>query len=285
MKRISVTAKIKSLLPSCAEKEQAIAQFILHHVRETSYMTIHELADKLGVADSTIFKFAQKMGYKGFRDFRNDLLTEAYDPEVSVHEHITTRDSLATIAATIFHSSVTSLHNTLALLNEDNLKRALNLINNAHTLTFFGCGGSNIVAADAYHKFLRSPLHCQNAIDEHIQIMQASLLTAQDVAIIISHSGLSRTTLQIAEILRENRVPIIFITSYLNTPITRFADVVFISASEETGYRSESLTSRVAQLVILDTLFCAVMFKSDDKNVAQTLHNIRSAINRTKIEE
>ena len=163
MKRISVTAKIKSLLPSCAEKEQAIAQFILQHVRETSYMTIHELADKLGVADSTIFKFAQKMGYKGFRDFRNDLLTEAYDPEVSVHEHITTRDSLATIAATIFHSSVTSLHNTLALLNEDNLKRALNLINNARTLTFFGCGGSNIVAADAYHKFLRSPLHCQNA--------------------------------------------------------------------------------------------------------------------------
>lgn len=42
-----------------------------------------------------------------------------------------------------------------------------------------------------------------------------------------------------------NHVPIIFITSYLSTPITRFADVVFISASEEIGYRGESLASRI----------------------------------------
>lgn len=284
MKSNSVRTKIKSLKPSFSETENTIAQFILDNAHDVSYMTISELAQNLGIANSTVFKFTRKLGYKGFRDFRNDLLTEEYDPQVSVHEHINPDDTINAIAEKIFSSSINSLQNTLSFLKQEDLVKALAIICNARRLSFFGCGGSNIVAYDAYHKFLRSPILCQYAVDEHIQIMQASLSTPDDAAIVVSHSGLSKTIIQIANILREKSVPLIFITSYLNTPITKFADVTLISTSEETGYRTESLSSRIAQLVILDTLFCAYMFTSDSKAVSKTLHEIRNAINQVKLD-
>lgn len=282
MKRSVLKAKIKSMSPAFSDTEKRIAEFITTHMHKSSFMTIHELSEKLGVADSTIFKFTRKLGYRGFRDFRNDLLSDQYDPQISVHENITSHDSLETIASKIFSSTVSSLDDTVKLLKEEDLERAVGIIQRANTLSFFGCGGSNIVAFDAYHKFLRSPVRCQYAADEHIQMIQASLLTDKDAAIVVSHSGLSRTTIQIADVLRENHVPIIFLSSYLNTYITKIANVTLISSSEETGYRAESLSSRIAQLVILDTLFCALMFRSDEARVV--LHKVRSAVSKTKIE-
>ena len=69
-------------------------------------MTISEIASESGFADSTIFQFTRKLGYKGFRDFRNDLLTEEFDPEISIHENIKQGDDFQKIGQKIFDSSI-----------------------------------------------------------------------------------------------------------------------------------------------------------------------------------
>ena len=130
---------------------------------------------------------------------------------------------------------------------------------------------------------MRSPIPCQHGIDFHIQLMQASLLSENDCALITTHTGLTKETLQIAETAKANHAKIIAITSYPLSPLAKIADVVFISVAEETGYRSESLSSRIAQLAIIDSLFTIVMFQ-DEKAAKKTLHRIRSAINETKEE-
>lgn len=283
MHKQSIKLKIKSLYRDLSKKETAIADFILHDPKTVSRMTISEIATALGFADSTVFQFTRKLGYKGFRDFRNDLLSEEFDPEISIHENIKQGDDRLSMAQKVFDSSIQSLQNTRSLLDGALLEKAADIILNSSRLSFFGVGGSNVVAYDAYHKFLRSPIQCQHGIDFHIQLMQASLMTKDDCAIITTHTGLTKETLQIAETAKNNKAKLIAITSYPLSPLAKISDVVFISVSEETGYRSESLSSRIAQLAIIDSLFTIVMFHNE-KAAIQSLHRIRSVINATKEE-
>lgn len=282
MNKPPVTLQIKSMYRDFSKKESLIADFILKNPKNVSRMTISEIASEVGLAGSTVFQFTRKLGYKGFRDFRNDLLTEEFDPSISVHENVSPDDDSLSIARKVFSSSTQSLQDTLALLDKRDLDRACDVIVNAETLTFYGIGGSNIVAFDAYHKFLRSPIRCQYATDLHVQIMQASLMTERDCAIIITHTGLTKDTIKLAHMVKQTGAKIVLITSYPSSDLAKLADVTLVSVSEETGYRSESLASRIAQLAIIDTLFTMAMFKAD--NVAGTLHRIREAINSTKQE-
>lgn len=283
MQKQTIRIKIKAIYRDLSKKEKSIADYILNNPKKVSRSTINEIANELNIADSTFFQFTRKLGYNGFRDFRNDLLTEEFDAEISIHENITKDDDALLMAKKVFDSSIQALRDTKNLLNLDLLQKAANLILDSQTLSFFGIGGSGVVAFDAYHKFLRSPLRCQHAEDYHIQLMQSSLMTENDCAFLISHTGLTKEALHIAEVVKQNHAKLIVITSYPLSPLAKMADVVFISSSEETGYRSESLSSRISQLGITDALFVIVMFHNEQKT-SQSLHRVRSVIYPTKDE-
>lgn len=281
MRKESIKIKIKTNKKNLTKKEIIIADFIISNPKEVSKMTINEIASHLGFADSTIFQFTRKLGYKSFRDFRNDLLFEEYDPEISVHENIKPTDTCIEMTKKVFESSIKSLNDTICLLTDEALKKASEILLSSDSISFFGVGGSNIVSFDAYHKFLRSPLKVEYAMDYHIQLMQASLLTEKDCAVIISHTGLTKETIKIAKTAKKNKARIVAITSYPSPALKKVADVILTSVSEETGYRSESLSSRISQLAIIDSLFIITMF-NDENQSNKTLYKIRNIINTTK---
>lgn len=282
MPQRTVLAKIKSTLPTLAPKEEALARYILQEPRKASRSTISELATHVGMSEASVTKFTKKLGYKGFRSFRTDLLAEESDPSAPMRSKIKPEDDAITIARGVFASSMRSLSDTLEMIDPQDLARAIDMLLHAHSISFFGCGGSNIVAFDAYHKFLRSPIPCQHTIDQDVQLMHAALLGKKDVAVVFTHSGISTRAIDIAHIAKMSGAKIIAITSFTGQPISREADITFISASEESGFRSESLSTRVAQLAIIDTLFAAVMFQK--KGVSTTLAKLHKAIDLTKMD-
>ena len=269
----AVLLKIKSLMPNLSTKEQKIGRFILDDPRAASRMTISEMSSTLDIADSTVFKFTRSLGYNGFRDFRNNLLSEEFDPEISIHENVRPDDSSLDIAKKVFHSSATSLSDTLAMIREEDLEKALQFLTSARIVSFYGCGESAVVALDAYQKFLRSPINCHFIMDSHMQLMHASLTQPDDCAFVVTHTGVTKEMLTVAG-------KVIVITSYPNAKISEYADVTFVSTSEETGYRSESLSSRYPQLAIIDSLYTTLMFRNP--NASESLSRIRTIISTTK---
>ncbi len=75
---------------------------------------------------------------------------------ISIHENIQKTDTELTMAQKVFESSISTLNDTKKLLQQKDLKKRLLLSMNLNVSIFFGVGGSEIVATDAYHKFLRS---------------------------------------------------------------------------------------------------------------------------------
>ncbi|MDT2524528.1 MurR/RpiR family transcriptional regulator [Enterococcus raffinosus] len=274
--------QIKSMYNDFSPKEQAIADYILENPSKVSHSSISDLAAELGIADSTFFQFTKKLGFNGFKDFKMALLKQENDlTAITIHENVQKDDSELVMAQKVFDSNMTTLIDTKKLLKEQDLKRAVKMISDSRRLYFFGVGGSEIVATDAYHKFLRSPIPVGHSTDYHLQLMEASLLTEEDCALFISHSGKSKETIHIAEAAKKNGAKIIVMTSQAHSPLAKLGDVVFISISEEIEFRSEALASRIAQLSIIDSLYVILMFHNRE-NAQNTITKVRTVIQSLK---
>lgn len=278
---ISIRLKIKTIYSDLSPKEKVIADYVLENPDIVSHSSISDLSNHLDIADSTFFQFTKKLGFNGFKDFKLEILKQSDDTSTLIHEKIHSKDSKLIMAQKVFDSSLASLNGTQKLLKEEDLVHATEIVNHSKRLIFFGVGGSEIVAADAYHKFLRSPIAVTHSSDYHVQLMEASLLTSDDCALIISHTGKSKETIELATVAKKTGAKIIVLTSQINSPLAKLGDVVFISISEETEFRSEALSSRIAQLAILDSLFVILMFDHRTK-ATESISKVRRTISKTK---
>ncbi len=277
----SIKLKIKSIYRDLSKTEKLIADYIMDHPEQTARSTINQIANTLNIADSTFFQFTRTLGYHGFKDFKLALLMEEHDPTVSIHEQIIKSDSELTMAQKVFDSTNQSILDTKKLLDATSLKKAVKFLTQANLVTFFGIAGSGYVAGDAFHKFLRSPLHVQHNMDYHVQLMMASLQSKDDCAVLISHTGLTKEAIEIAKITKERGAKLIILTSYPKSPLAKMGDVVFISTAEETDYRSEALSSRISQITIIDALLVIVMFQNEDQS-NEALNKVRVVIKKSK---
>lgn len=278
----SCLGSIQSYYPRFSEKEKKIADYILENPDEIIHLTINEIAEDLNVAEATVFRFCKRIGFKGYQAMKIALASEVINTVHQIHEEITMQDSERTVAEKVFKSNIRTLENTLQMLDSQSLEKAVKLILHANKVEFYGTGGSALIAMDAYHKFLRTGINTFAFPDSHFQLMSASLLTKGDTAVIISHSGSNRDTLNILAVARENGANTIAITSFPKSPIAQNADVALFTSSAEIQYRSEALASRIAQLSLIDALYVNTMILNQDK-ANPSLEKVRRAIARTKM--
>ncbi|MEJ6529484.1 MurR/RpiR family transcriptional regulator [Exiguobacterium sp. USCH10] len=282
METMNGTARIRGAYSTLSKKEQRIADYILKQPEQIIHHTINQVADDLDVAESTVFRFCQRVGFKGYQALKIALASDVVAPLQDIHEDITETDTALEIAEKIFSTNGKTIESTRQILEGDSLEKTVELFLGARRIEFFGSGGSAVVALDAYHKFVRSGLQVSAMLESHMQLMSASQLTTADVAVVISHSGASKETLDIAKLLKEKGVPTIAITNYAKSPLSKIADVSLYTVSQETAFRSEALASRIAELSLIDALFTAVMMRRGEAGRA-SLQQMREAISSRRI--
>jgi DNA-binding MurR/RpiR family transcriptional regulator len=278
----SCLGNIRSYYPRLSEKEKKIASYILEHPDKIIHSTINEVAEDLAVADATVFRFCKRIGFKGYQAMKIALASEVITPIKQIHEQITEGDDEKVISEKVFNSNIRTLENTLQILDQHAMQKAVELIYQANRVEFYGTGGSMVIAMDAYHKFIRTGVKAFAFIDSHFQLMSASQLTKNDLAVIISHSGTNKDTINILQMAKKNGAKSIGITSFPKSPIAQNVDVALFTSSDETEYRSEALASRIAQLSLIDALYVNLMIKNKEK-AKESLEKVRDAISETRI--
>ncbi|MGD2103837.1 MAG: hypothetical protein PVJ55_01830, partial [Anaerolineae bacterium] len=69
MFRERIQEKYDDLTPSFRK----LADFMLQNQLDAAFMTATELADRLGVDAATVVRFAQELGYTGFRELSKEI--------------------------------------------------------------------------------------------------------------------------------------------------------------------------------------------------------------------
>ena len=255
----AVAEQIRAALGSLAPSEARVGQVLLERGAAVIRVSVSEVATAAGTGIGTVVRACQSLGFKGFQDAKIALaqdLAPLGEPSV---EHVNADDLPAQVLAKLASSSAEALRRAPASVDADELLRAVEMIRDAPRVLLLGVGTSDPLARDAAYRLLTIGVPAEAPGDVHTQHVRARLLRPREVAIAISHTGSTRETVDAVRAARESGASIVAVTSFSTTPLTELADVALVAGGRETRYRVEAMTSRLAHLLVLDTLFVSLV--------------------------
>lgn len=276
----SVMHKIRSCYDDMGRSEKRIADYMLNNTQNLISLSISELAQSCGSGDATVVRFARRLGFSGYQELKLSLAAEINSTS-AIDNTILKTDTCYEIFIKRINDISTSLKNTESVLDNAQLENAANSIMNAKRVVIFGLGNSAAVAMDAAHKFLRLGIDAQAVCDNHMQAIVASHLDENTVTIGISHSGSSRDIVEAMQLAKNKKSKTICITNYGNSPVLQYSDIRLFTQSEETKRSILAMSSKIAQLAILDAIYTYIVINKDQQSL-DAIYNTESALKNKK---
>lgn len=258
-------ARLRGAQTSLSRAERKVAAYVVAHPEALLAQAINEVAAGSSVSEATVMRFCRTLGYSGFQEFKIALARDRVTPLQSLLEDVKASDDTGTVVRKVFGLNIQTLQDTLDVLDPTAVERAVELLAAAKQILIIGVGTSGPVVADARNKFTRLGLPVRAQTDGHLQMMEAALLGRGDVVLAISHSGSTTDPIDTIAVAAQAGARVIAITNNSLSPITKVSDVVLVTASSETRYRTEALASRLAQAAIVDALFVALGMRNPQR--------------------
>lgn len=253
---------LRSRYRDLTKAERRIADYIVENEKQIMAQTIADIAEQTRSSEITVSRFCKKLGFNGLQSLKIALAGDLGMAEESGPGDVGRNDSYEAAAGKLFHNINDGLQDTLKLLDFNAVERAIELLLGARTLSIYGFGNSAIVARDIEMRFMRLGLLVHAYDDAHMQVASAALLSEKDVVLAVSHTGTTLELLQSVAIAKGNSVPVIAITSYVNSPLARQADLVLHGMGRELSVCSEAAASRLIHLAIADVLYTGISWKN-----------------------
>lgn len=258
--------RIRIAQPTMAKGARRIADFILDRPEDVVGMSVTELSEATEVSEGSIINFCRGIGLSGFQQLKLSLAQEIVQPVQFIHEDLLREDDLETVSRKVFHSGMQALRDTLSVLDIGALAAAVEAVRNAKRVEIYGIGSSAPIAEDAQYRMLRIGLDVRAVTDSHIQAISASRCDPEVATLTISHSGATHETVTATRLAREAGATTIVITNFARSPIRAYADIVLTTMARETRFRTEAITSRIAQLCVVDALIAGLALADYDRS-------------------
>ena len=260
-------SRIQEKLESLSKMERKTAECMAENQDKLIYASITELAELAGTSEATVTRVCTKLGYSGFQALKVSVARELVSQQEKIHEDLKADSPPEMIIDKIFSSAIHTLTMTRKALDGKAVAGSIDALCRARRIVVIGNGNSGAIALDAQHKFLRIGLSVSAYTDDHMQMIAVVSMTKDDVLIAISHSGSSRDVAEAMQVAKENGATVISITNNGISPVSKLADIRLYTYSQETKYRTYAISSRMAELTIIDTLYTGVSLRLGDKAI------------------
>lgn len=270
IENVGVIDQIRRMVPYLKPALKRIAQQILEAPEDVKSISIKDLAERCEVSESTVTRFVREIGVTNFQQLKIRLAEELTHatvkaapilPHKNVYEDITSSDDTRSILEKVSARYAITVDDTLNGSNVSEIENAVDLIHNAKTLAFFAMGSSIISVENALVRFMRVGKPCQFFRDQGVRHISTATLNEDCLAIGISNSGRTISTVEALKAAKGQGSKTLCITSFPSSPITEVADVKLftntMSGNAGSGEYLESMVSKIAQLQLIDVLYSA----------------------------
>lgn len=269
MRTISIFSSIHSKYNNLTNTEKKVADYVLENTRSVVYMSITDLADACDVGESSIFRFCKSLSYKGYQEFKialaHSITVENEIPQLT--DQILMDDTTEAVASKVLTTNVSALNETYNLIDIQKINEAIDYMINAERVSFFGVGSSLITAMEAKIKFMRITNKTECLMDSHLQMMSAALMSNRDVAVIISYSGSTKDSIEVARKAKERGAKVVSITRFEKSPLTSYSDLTLLCGANEGPLQGGSLSAKISQLYLLDILYVEYFKKTSEQSI------------------
>lgn len=252
MNNTNILLQIQATYNQLTKAEKKVADYVLHNKTGVLYMSITDLADACKVGDTSVYRFCRTMKLQGYQEFKMKLSLSLTEIE---SEQSTSEDRDETLISRIMDSHMSAIKETYMMLDNKDLSKIVQMIEEARRVFFFGIGDSLLTAEEARNKFLRITGKVACITDPHIQSMAASISSKEDLIIIISYSGATKDNIHVAKEAKKAGAKIAVITHFKKSPLTAYADAILLCGSKESPLDGGSMSAKMGQLFLIDLLF------------------------------
>lgn len=247
--------KLKSLYNNLSKTERNLTDFILANIERMPFLSVYEMAEAAHVSVATVSRLVRKVGYGNLKNFKVEIARDTASPNNYFYQQIKPSDSEDTLIDKVFLGNIKSLQDTLKILNKKDLIKASKKISQSRRLIFLGIGSSGFISSDAAMRFSMLGFSAHAFTDPNDIFFQVSIVDKNDVVIGLSHSGRTMITVEALRLAKKNKAETIGISNYLKSPLHNHSSLFFCTSFPESYVKVTALTSRIAQLCVIDVLY------------------------------
>ncbi|HWM73143.1 MAG TPA: MurR/RpiR family transcriptional regulator, partial [Nocardioides sp.] len=220
---LATTVRIRALVPSLAPAEVRVAERVLADPTAVAASTISSLARDCATSETTVIRFCRAVGFTGYPALRLALAAEhghaGADDSRQLSGDIAADDDLDKVVAKIAFADARAVEETAQQLDLGALHEVIDALVAARRIDLYGVGASGFVALDFQQKLHRIGRVAFAWPDPHMALTSAALLTDDDVAVAISHSGATKDTLDALALAQRNGATTVALTNFPRSPL------------------------------------------------------------------
>jgi RpiR family transcriptional regulator, carbohydrate utilization regulator len=262
---------LRAQLPALGASDRKVADVVLAQPGAVVFWSVAELADAAGTAKSSVVRFCQGLGLRGFHDLKLVLAQETVlphrdgaggsPPPVASTAGQGRAEDAGDVLGTVVWRGVEMLRDAAATVDRGAFERTVAALAGAATVLIVGSGASAPLAQDAAQRLRSVGVRAAAPSDAPGQHVAAALLERGDACLAISHSGATRGTRAAATAAADAGAVTIAVTSFTRSPLTEVVDHVLLAGARPASPRVAGLTSRLAHVAVLDALLVAVAMR------------------------
>ena len=255
-----------------SESEKEIARYILNHGDDVLSMSVKEQAKNTYTSPATIVRLCKKIGLEGYNDFKIKYSAELqYDlhhsNRIDVNFPFEKKDTHPMICHKLASLSEEVIADTIKLIDFEQLEKIVDLLYQSHDIDIYGSGNSLLAAMSFQHKMMRIARNVNLKALHGEQVFLSYNSDEKRIAVIISYSGETHDLIQIAQILKEKKTPIIVLTSIGDNHLSHYADYILnIGSREKIFTKIAPFASQVSMEYLLNVIFSCIFQKDYDQN-------------------
>lgn len=208
--------------------EQNIIDFMLQNPKQLVDLSIRQLAEKTYASSAAIFRLCQKLGLKGYTEFKIKFISEisrADSFEKMIGEKpITAKDNALSVLNKVARLQIEAIEETKNELDIAQVMKLAAWIDEAKVLDFYAFDNNVRLAQLASCCFMQLGKPSIASSAANFQFAQAISSTPDHLAILLSRTGENRKLIRIAKTLRGRKVRSIALTPSQDCPIAKLCD-------------------------------------------------------------
>lgn len=269
---MSCLAIIRSARDDMSANEKKLADFILENAPLIRDYSSQQIAASVGVSQSSVVKFSQKIGYKGFTDLKLAIHESVIKQgaNVALLQSADARDrSVTSPREELYRSKSEALLRASELNDERRIDAAVSAIALAGRVQVIGVGNAYIASRDLSLKLMTLGKAVIAEGDAHLQLSGVATLTRGDCLVACSDLGQEPALVQIVRQAKKTGVAIVSMTGPGGNPVSALADVRLYTASAAADSGLSAVLAAVSRQHVVDLVYFALV--SDGGRISQAV--------------
>lgn len=262
--------KLNEIMDDLPASEQKVAVYIVSNLNDVVGVSVEELASRSDSSQAAVVRFYKKLGFKGYREFSLKLASElavARQSQAGSADFPDLRagDRAGNVIESVCRYNMRAIEDTVSLIDPDQVELAAGRLFAAGRVDVYAVAASHLAALDAQQKLLRIGKLVSAYSDPHLQLSSAASLGPEDVVLALSWSGEAREVLQACDAARRAGAFIISISRLGQVSLSSYSNVHFGLSAPEPSLGGGAMSSRIAQMTMVDILFSCLISRHYDE--------------------